>query len=68
MNIIKLTLEISDPETVSAYWGVHRDLIFQDLRSGTLLDKADLIKCEKIQVSNEVKINWSEVDCPPCNK
>jgi hypothetical protein len=40
---IIVTLEITDPETVMTYKDVDDALVFEDLRYGTLMDKAEFV-------------------------
>ena len=43
---IIVTLEITDPETVEAYQGVSAELVYEDLRNGTLMRQTALVRCD----------------------
>jgi hypothetical protein len=43
---IRITLEINDPETVDDCKDTHPELIYNDLRYGTLMHMTDLVSVE----------------------
>jgi len=47
MKKIIIVLEITDPETVEAYWDTDKEIIFDDLQNGLLLEMCDLVKLER---------------------
>lgn len=41
---IKITVKISDQETLDAYQGVCQELLFDDMKNGNLLDYCEIVE------------------------
>jgi len=46
---IRIVLEIDDAETVDNYKDVHPELIFEDLRWGSLINYASIVSVENVE-------------------
>lgn len=47
MKSIRITLEITDPETVEAYSDCDESFIMDDIMNGNLLSQCAVVSCEK---------------------